>query len=141
MRLVEVHHVEQLVGEHELEPLAVLQQLTFVRGREEDGGIVERQGRGHAVREVRRIEEHEVDQRFGAPGEERAVAREERFGDAGHDAGLRAMLLRKMDQEACRLQRAPAIRRIDKGELAPLRGARGSPEQQRYEEPRSPAMT
>jgi len=125
-RLVEMHDVEELVRQHQLEPVAVLQQLAFVGRRKKDPRVIERQGRGKAVREVGGVEQHHVGARARLPGEHAGDARIDPFGDRSREAGLRAVVLGEMHREMRRVQRAPAQAGIDPVKLQ-LRGRRRAP--------------
>ena len=107
-RLVEVHDVEELVAQHELEPLAVLQQLALVGWRKKDAAEVEGQGRGEAVGEVRRIENDEMRLAARPPIEQRRDARVDALRSRGGDPRLRAVLLGEVHQKMLGFERPPA---------------------------------
>src|SRR5438067_13406967 len=71
-RLVQMHDVEKLMAQHEFEPVAVLQQLALVGRRQKNAGEVERDRRGEAVREIRRIEKHDMRALARLPVEQRS---------------------------------------------------------------------
>ena len=119
--------MEELVAQHELEPLAVLQQFTLIRRGEEDAGEIKGQGRGEAIGEIRRIEQHEVRALARLPIEKRGDAGIDAFGGSRGDVRLRALLLGEVDQEMLGLERAPAKRRVDEMQFGPLRVKRHTP--------------
>ena len=128
--LVEMHDMEELVAEHELEPLAVLQELALVGRRKKNAGEVEGQGRGEAVGEVRRVHEDEMRLPAGPPVEKRRNARINSLRGCGREPGLRAVLLGEMHQEMLGFERPPAQLRVDPVELLPLRAQRAAPQKE-----------
>ena len=118
-RLVEVNDVREFVREHELQPLAVLQQLAFVGGGQDDPDEVERVRRGVPVRKVERVQHHDLGTRLGLPVEPAGDAGIDGLGDLRHRPGLRKGALGEMHREVRGVERAPAERGIHELRLRP----------------------
>ena len=84
------------------------EELALVRRREEDAAEVVRDGRGEAVGEIARVQEHDLRAAARLPVEQARRAQVNAFGDAGYKPGGLAILLGEMDFEVLGLQRAPA---------------------------------
>ena len=118
-RLVEVNDVRELVREHELQPLAVLQQLAFLGGRQNDADDIERVRRGVPVRAIERVEHDDLRTRLGLPLQPSGDPRIHRLGSVGDGPGLSEGALGEMHREVRGVERAPAERGIHELRLRP----------------------